>query len=117
MRRVVLFLATAAMFALAACATPADNAGSGSAAVTVEFEGRVSQVASSGDTGGWVVDVTGEGYLPITVDGIPPVMCRGVEIEVPGELDLPSDTHGRFAALAQYSADHDLSFRVVSFLR
>ncbi len=109
MSRLVL-LAVTVVLALAGCAaTPAG-------AETVELEGRIVAIAGSGSDRGWIIQVDGEGMLPLQIDGTPPVMATGVVIEVPADLPLPDDPHDRIVALAEYSAEHETAFRVTTFL-
>jgi hypothetical protein len=85
----------------------------------VEVEGTIIQFMQSG--GGsdesYLLDVPGQGYLSIAIEGRPPMNARGVVVEVSAEADIPDDVAGEYAALNAIVEATGIPLPVVDFLR
>lgn len=103
--------------ALAACApTPAPPAAADTQ--RVEVEGTIVQFMQANGTTGesYLLDVPGQGYLSIAIEGRPPKMARGVVVEVPAQAEIPDDVAGKYAALNAIVEGTGVPLPVVEFL-
>jgi hypothetical protein len=103
---------------LAACAP---DAGEPPAEDTqlVDVEGTIIEFMASGggeDTQ-YLLDVAGQGYLSIAIDGRPPRDIRGVVVEVPADVEVPDDVAGEYAALNALVEETGNPLPVVDYLR
>lgn len=91
--------------------------GTGAGAGTLELQGSVTQVMASGSEASYVLDVAGEGMLPLKLgDERPPLGVTGVVVEVPDGVEVPGDDAGRFEALSAWTVEHGEGLTVVGFL-
>jgi len=105
-----LFAAALLVLGLAGCAPEP-------AASTVELEGRITAVMASAGGKSYALDVPDEGLLPLDLQGeTPPLNARGVVVEVPDGLELPSDVSGRFDALSAWVAESGEDLVVTAIL-
>ena len=104
------------LLALSACAPDAGEP----AAVTqrVEVEGTIVQfMQTNGSTGeSYLLDVPGQGYLSIAIEGRPPQNVRGVVVEVSAQAEIPDDVAGEYAALNAIVEGTGVPLKVVDFL-
>jgi len=84
----------------------------------VEVEGTIIQFMQSngGSDESYLLDVPGQGYLSIAIDGRPPQNVRGVVVEVSAQADIPDDVAGEYAALNAIVEGTGIPLRVVDFL-
>lgn len=91
--------------------------GAGAGARTLELQGSVTQVMASGGEAIYVLDVAGEGMLPLELGGSrPPLGATGVVVVVPDGLEIPGDDAGRFEALSAWTVAQGEGLTVVGFL-
>ena len=110
-------LAAALVLALAACApSPTDRPTSDTQ--RVEVEGTIIQFMQANGTSGesYLLDVPGQGYLSIAIEGRPPMMARGVVVEVSSQAEIPDDVAGEYAALNAIVEGTGEPLPVVDFL-
>jgi len=110
-------LVVALLAALAACA-PTPAATPSADLQRVEVEGKIVQFMESngGADESYLLDVTGQGYLSIAIDGTPPQNVRGVVVEVSAQADIPDDVAGEYAALNAIVEGTGIPLPVVDFL-
>ena len=83
----------------------------------VAIDGVVTEVAASGGGRSYVLDVAGQGFLPLELgDRKPPSMATGVVVEVPDSVEVPDGAEGRFEALNHYIEETGQSLPVVDYL-
>ena len=108
----------ALVFSLAACAP---DAGGPAPEVMqrVEVEGSIIEFMASGEGEGtqYVLDIQGQGYLSIAIDGRPPRDIRGVVVEVSADAEIPDDVAGEYAALTAIVEATGEPLPVVDYLR
>ena len=111
-------LVLALVFSLAACAP---DAGGPVPEVMqqVEVEGAIIEFMASGEGEGtqYLLDVPGQGYLSIAIDGRPPRGIRGVVVEVSADAEIPDDVAGEYAALNAIVEATGEPLPVVDYLR
>ena len=85
----------------------------------VEVEGTIIEFMASGEGSDtqYLLDVPGQGYLSIAIDGRPPRGIRGVVVEVPADADIPDDVAGEYAALNAIVEGTGEPLPVVDYLR
>jgi hypothetical protein len=83
----------------------------------VELDGILTQITASAGGRSWVLEVTGEGVLPLDLRDLQaPAMATGVVVEVPATIEMPEDRSGRFATLNEYVGETGESLVVLDFL-
>ena len=87
----------------------------------VEVEGKIIEFMASGagSDAQYLIDVTGQGFLSISIsDPPPPQGIRGVIVEVPAQTPRsPDDVAGEYAALNAIVEGTGVPLPVVDYLR
>jgi hypothetical protein len=109
-------LAAALLVVLIGCAQDAGEPAADTQ--RVEIEGTIIQFMQSNGTSGesYLLDVPGQGYLSIAIEGRPPMMARGVVVEVSAQAEIPDDVAGKYAALNAIVESSGVPLKVVDFL-